>query len=227
MEVRAAQVGVHKDASRRLVPSREEANPMSGYRGAYRYIQEPDLFRLELDAFKNIRDEQGLKNLILMLPFVRTHSELRACRRLLDEAGLTGESAFPLWVMAEVPSILYWLPRYVEVGVTGVSIGSNDLTQLMLGVDRDNGTLSSLFDERAAAVPGAIRDIIASCRKNGITGSICGQAPSVYPEITEKLVEWGIDSISVNPDVLPRTRRLIAGAEQRLLLNAARHPHQE
>jgi pyruvate,water dikinase len=124
--------------------------------------------------------------------------------------------------MAEVPSVLYWLPQYVEEGVTGVSIGSNDLTQLMLGVDRDSKVLASIFDERDPAVMGAIRDIIGSCRELGITCSICGQAPSVYPELTEKLVEWGIDSISVNPDALERTRRLIAGAEQRLLLAAAR-----
>jgi pyruvate,water dikinase len=121
-----------------------------------------------------------------------------------------------------VPSILYRLPEYVAEGVTGVSIGSNDLTQLMLGVDRDSGTLSSLFDERDPAVLGAIRDIIRSCRENGVTCSICGQAPSVYPEITEKLVAWGITSISVNPDVLSKTRRIIAAAEQRLLLEAAR-----
>lgn len=200
----------------------EEANPMIGYRGAYRYIREPDLFRLELEAFKIAREEQGLKNLILMLPFVRTLSELRSCRRLMDEVGLTDDPSFPLWVMAEVPSILYWLPRYVEEGVTGVSIGSNDLTQLVLGVDRDSGALASLFDERDTAVMGAIRDIISGCRETGITCSICGQAPSVYPEVTEKLVEWGIDSISVNPDVLVKTRRIIAGAEQRLLLDAAR-----
>jgi pyruvate,water dikinase len=206
----------------------EEANPMIGYRGAYRYIREPDLFRLELEAFRRVRDEQGLKNLILMLPFVRTLSELRACRRFMDELGLTDDPSFPLWVMAEVPSILYRLPEYVAQGVTGVSIGSNDLTQLMLGVDRDSGALASLFDERDPAVMGAIRDIILACRESGITCSICGQAPSVYPEITEKLVEWGIHSISVNPDVLPRTRRIIAGAEQRLLLDAARssgRPH--
>lgn len=200
----------------------EEANPMIGYRGAQRYIREPDLFRLELEAFKIVRDEQGLKNLVLMLPFVRTLSELRACRKLMDEVGLTDDPSFPLWIMAEVPSILYWLPKYVAEGVTGVSIGSNDLTQLMLGVDRDSGTLSSLFDERDPAVLGAIRDIIKGCRENGVTCSICGQAPSVYPEITEKLVEWGITSISVNPDVLLKTRRIIAAAEQRLLLEAAR-----
>lgn len=200
----------------------EEANPMIGYRGAYRYMQEPDLFRLELEAFRMVREEQGLKNLVLMLPFVRTLSELRACRKQMDEVGLTADPAFPLWIMAEVPSVLYRLPEYAREGVTGVSIGSNDLTQLMLGVDRDSGTLASLFDERDPAVLGAIRDIIQACHQQGITCSICGQAPSVYPEITENLVQWGIHSISVNPDVLSRTRRIIAAAEQRVLLDAAR-----
>lgn len=200
----------------------EEANPMIGYRGAFRYVHEPDLFRLELEAFRMVRQDQRLDNLILMLPFVRTLSELRACRRLIDEVGLADDLTFPLWVMAEVPSILYWLPQYVQEGVTGVSIGSNDLTQLMLGADRDGQQLAEVFDERDPAVMGAIRDIIGSCRQEGITCSICGQAPSVYPEITEKLVEWGIDSISINPDVIDRTRRIIAASEQRLLLSRAR-----
>jgi len=200
----------------------EEANPMIGYRGACRYVREPDLFRLELEAFRKVRDEYGLMNLVLMLTFQCTLWELQACRRLVDDVGLPDDPCFQLWVMAEVPSVLYWLPKYVEEGVTGVSIGSNDLTQLMLGVDRDSGTLSRLYSERDPAVMGAIRDIIGSCRESGITCSICGQAPSVYPEITEKLVEWGIHSISVNPDALARTRRIIAGAEQRLLLEAAR-----
>jgi pyruvate,water dikinase len=203
----------------------EEANPMLGYRGAYRYVHEPDLFRLELHAFRRVREEQGLKNLILMLPFVRTLSDLRACRRLMDEVGLTNEPAFPLWVMAEVPSILYQLPEYVREGVNGVSIGSNDLTQLILGVDRDSQMLAPLFNERDPAVLGAIRDIISRCRQLGIPCSICGQAPSVYPELTEKLVEWGIDSISVNPDVIDRTRRIVAAAEQRILLDGARSRH--
>jgi pyruvate, water dikinase len=199
-----------------------EANPMLGYRGAYRYFREPDLFRLELDAFRRVREEEGLKNLILMLPFVRTLSDLRACRRLMDEVGLTNEPAFPFWVMAEVPSILYQLPEYTREGVNGVSIGSNDLTQLILGVDRDSQMLAPLFNERDPAVLGAIRDIISCCRQLGIPCSICGQAPSVYPELTEKLVEWGIDSISVNPDVIDRTLRIVAAAEQRLLLDGAR-----
>jgi pyruvate,water dikinase len=205
----------------------QEANPMIGYRGAYRYIKEPDLFRLELEAFRQVRDEQGLKNLILMLPFVRTLSELRACRRLMDEVGLTDDPAFPFWVMAEVPSILYRLPDYAREGVTGVSIGSNDLTQLMLGVDRDSPVLAPLFDERDPAVLGAIRDIVTTCKRLGLTCSICGQAPSVYPEVTEKLVEWGIDSISINPDVIDPTRRTIAAAEQRVLLDRVRGRHLE
>jgi pyruvate,water dikinase len=195
---------------------------MLGYRGAYRYLREPDLFRLELEAFRCVRQEQGLKNLILMLPFVRTLSDLRACRRLMDEVGLTDEPDFPFWVMAEVPSILYRLPESAREGITGVSIGSNDLTQLILGVDRDSQMLAPLFDERDPAVLGAIRDLIATCQRLELTCSICGQGPSVYPELTEKLVEWGIDSISVNPDVIDPTRRIIAAAEQRLLLQAAR-----
>jgi pyruvate,water dikinase len=200
----------------------EEANPMLGYRGAYRYLREPDLFRLELEAFRCVREEQGLKNLILMLPFVRTLSDLHACRRLMDEVGLTQDGDIPLWVMAEVPSILYRLSAYAKEGVTGVSIGSNDLTQLMLGVDRDSQVLAPLFDERDPAVLAAIQDIVRACRRLGLTCSICGQGPSVYPELTEKLVEWGIDSISVNPDVIDRTRRIIAAAEQRVLLEGVR-----
>jgi len=200
----------------------QEANPMIGYRGAYRYLKEPDLFRLELEAFRQAREEQGLKNLILMLPFVRTLVELKACGKLMDEVGLTRDPTFPLWVMAEVPSIIYRLPDYVKEGVTGVSIGSNDLTQLMLGVDRDSPVLAPLFDERDPAVMAAIHDIIATCKRLGLTCSICGQAPSVYPELAEKLVEWGIDSISVNPDAIGRTRRILAAAEQRVLLEELR-----
>jgi pyruvate,water dikinase len=124
--------------------------------------------------------------------------------------------------MAEVPSIVSWLEEYVRLGVTGVSIGSNDLTQLVLGVDRDSQILAPLYDERDKAVLDVIRAIIVQCRRLGITSSICGQAPSVHPEYVEQLVRWGIDSISVNPDMIEATRRHIASAEQRLLLAGAR-----
>ena len=158
------------------------------------------------------------------IPFVRTGSELRACRRLIDETELAGQRDFQLWVMAEVPSVVYWLEEYARLGVTGASIGSNDLTQLVLGVDRDSDALAPLFDERDHAVLETIRAIITECRRLGLRSSICGQAPSVYPEYAEALVRYGIDSISVNPDVIDQTRWNIAAAEQRLLLEACRRP---
>jgi pyruvate, water dikinase len=120
--------------------------------------------------------------------------------------------------MAEVPSIVYWLEEYARLGVVGASIGSNDLTQLVLGVDRDNETLAPLFDERDRAVTETIRQIIAECRRLELRSSICGQAPSVHPEYAETLVRFGIDSISVTPDVVDQTRYNIAAAEQRLVL---------
>ena len=197
-----------------------EENPMIGFRGAYRYVREPDLFRLELQALQRVRAD--LPNLHLMIPFVRTGSELRACKRLIDESGLGDERDFQLWVMAEVPSIVYWLEEYARLGVVGASIGSNDLTQLVLGVDRDNEELAPLFDERDRAVTETIRRIIAECRRLGLRSSICGQAPSVHPEYAETLVRFGIDSISVTPDVVDQTRYNIAAAEQRLLLEPHR-----
>ncbi len=197
-----------------------EANPMIGFRGCYRYVKEPDLFELELRAVRQVRDE--FDNLQVMIPFVRTGWEFRACKALIDRSGLTGQRHFELWVMAEVPSIVFWLEEYVRLGVTGVSIGSNDLTQLVLGVDRDNPLVAPLYDERDQAVLDAIRTIIRECQQLGITCSICGQAPSVYPDYVDNLVRWGIDSISVNPDVIEPTRRHIAAAEQKLLLGIAR-----
>ena len=164
-------------------------------------------------------------NVQLMIPFVRTASELAACKRLIDESALGQDASFQLWIMAEVPSIIYWLDEYARLGVHGVSIGSNDLTQLMLGVDRDNETLAPLFDERDRAVRMAIGAIIGSCRRLGLKSSICGQAPSIHAEYAEELVRLGIDSISVNADVIEQTRHNIAVAEQRLLLEAARASH--
>jgi len=194
----------------------QEANPMIGYRGAYRYVRDPSLFQLELQVIQRVREHAS--NLHLMIPFVRTGSELRACVRLVDAAGLRENRDFQLWIMAEVPSVVYWLEEYAHLGVQGVSIGSNDLTQLVLGVDRDSDLLSPLFDERDPAVLGAIRAIISECRRLGLQSSICGQAPSVYPEYAETLIRYGIGSISVNPDVIEQTRYAIAAAEQRILL---------
>jgi pyruvate,water dikinase len=157
-----------------------------------------------------------------MIPFVRTGWEFRECKRLLDASPLGRDRGLHLWLMAEVPSVVYWLPEYVANGVSGVSIGSNDLTQLVLGVDRDSEAVSELFDERDPAVLDAIHRIIRTAHSLGVTVSICGQAPSVHEEYAEQLVRWGIDSISVNPDAVTRTRRSIAEAERTLLLQSAR-----
>jgi pyruvate,water dikinase len=197
-----------------------EANPMIGYRGCFRYTREPDLFALELRALADVRREYD--NLHLMIPFVRTASELETCLRLVDDSPLGGDAGLQRWIMAEVPSVIYALERYASLSITGVSIGSNDLTQLMLGVDRDSELFGPAYDERDPSVLAAIKVIITECRRLGLTCSICGQAPSVHPEYAERLVEWGIDSISVNVDAIDRTRHNIAVAEQRLLLERVR-----
>jgi pyruvate,water dikinase len=197
-----------------------EANPMIGYRGCQRYVREPDLFALELRAVAEVRRE--FENLHLMIPFVRTPKELAACLRLIDGSPLGGDERLERWIMAEVPSVVYRLPEYAALGITGVSIGSNDLTQLMLGVDRDSELFGADYDERDAAVLDAIRSVISACRSLGLTCSICGQAPSVHSEYAATLVRWGIDSISVNVDAIDRARRNIAIAEQQLILESAR-----
>jgi len=198
-----------------------EANPMIGYRGALRYTREPDVFALELDALRRVWDA-GAHNLHVMLPFVRTTRELRRCRELLAASGLLDRRGFELWVMAEVPSVLFNLEDYAALGVSGISIGSNDLTQLLLGADRDNEILAETFDERDPAVTAYLRELIPRARELGLRTSICGQAPSVHPEYAELLVRAGIDAISVSVDVVERTRALVAAAEQRVLLESAR-----
>ncbi|MGZ5320612.1 MAG: phosphoenolpyruvate synthase [Solirubrobacterales bacterium] len=200
----------------------DEANPMIGYRGALRYMREPDLFELELSAIKHVWDA-GHTNFHVMLPFVRTPRELTACRDMMAAAGLLERPGFELWVMAEVPSVYFHLERYAKLGVKGISIGSNDLTQLMLGADRDSEVLADLFDERDPAVADYLRLLIPRARELGLATSICGQAPSVHREYAQLLVDAGIDAISVNIDAVERARALIASAERRFLLQAARN----
>jgi pyruvate,water dikinase len=188
-----------------------EENPMIGFRGASRYVKEPDVFELEVNAIKEVRKAHN--NLYVMVPFVRTPKELKGVKQLLAEHGLVRGDAFKLWMMVEVPSNVIILDKFIDVGIDGISIGSNDLTQLVLGCDRDSDALAETFDERDEAVMAAIQTAVAVGRRRGITVGICGQAPSVYPEITEKLVEWGITSVSVSPDMIDQTREIIANAE--------------
>ena len=197
-----------------------EHNPMIGYRGCYRYIKEPDLFALELQALAQVREQSP--NVHLMIPFVRTRWELEECLSLVDASPLGRQRGLHRWVMAEVPSVVHWLPEYIGMGIDGVSIGSNDLTQLVLGVDRDSDICAELFDESDPAVLDAIGQIISTARKFGITSSLCGQAPSTKPAFAEHLVQMGITSVSVNPDAVNAARRTIAAAERRLLLESVR-----
>ena len=200
-----------------------EDNPMMGWRGVSRYIspQYQDAFRLECKAMKKVRDEWNLSNVWVMLPFVRCTWEVEECLKILKEEGLERGRDFKIWLMAEVPSIIYMADEFSKM-CDGFSIGSNDLTQLTLGTDRDSQILPAIdsryFDERDPAVKRAIAHLIRVAHENGVTVSICGQAPSVYPEFAEFLVRHGIDSISVNPDVVVGTRKIVASMEQKTLL---------
>ncbi len=199
-----------------------EDNPMIGYRGCFRYIKDPASFALELEAIKKVREQYGLKNLWLMIPVVRTVREFKIVKELVEESGLHRSRDFKLGIMCEVPSTVILAEEFCKAGADFFSIGSNDLTQLTLGIDRDNSIVAEEFDERDDAIYQSIKKVIDDCHKYGVTVSICGQAPSVYKEFAEKLVEFGIDSISVNPDVIDATRRTVASAEMKVLLKKAR-----
>jgi len=191
-----------------------EENPMLGYRGASRYISDIATFKLELAAIKKVR--RKYENLWVMIPFVRTVTELAQTIKIMAGEGLKRSPKFKIWMMAEIPANVILLDKFLAVGIDGVSIGSNDLTQLTLGVDRDNERLAALFDERDEAVMLSLEKLVRGCAKAGVTCSICGQAPSVYPELTKKLVEWGITSVSVSPDMVDQTREIIADVETHL-----------
>jgi len=199
-----------------------EPSSLLGWRGASRYYDPKYLpaFKLELGAIKKVRQEFGLKNLWVMIPFCRTVEEIERVTRIMEEEEIERGPDFKLWVMAEIPSNVFIADKFNEY-VDGYSIGSNDLTMLILGADRDNETIAHIFDERNLAVKRAIAYLIKIAHRDGKTVSICGQSPSVYPEFNDFLVSAGIDSISVNPDAVVSVRKRVAMVEQRLLLDSA------
>jgi len=201
-----------------------ESNPMIGFRGVSRYVS-PEFekaFRLECKAIIDARKEN--KNIHVMLPFVRTVEEVAKCLEIMKSEGLERSKDFRILLMAEVPSMAIIPEEFAKLEIDGVSIGSNDLTQLVLGVDRDSAILgrAGYFDERNKAVLTAIHNIIKGFKKFQKTVGICGQAPSVYPEYVDFLINQGIDSISVNPDVVSSVRKHVSEVEKKILLEAAR-----
>ncbi|MFW5703373.1 MAG: phosphoenolpyruvate synthase [Patescibacteria group bacterium] len=193
----------------------KEENPMIGYRGASRYIVDEDVFALELQAIRNIW-EKGHRNLHLMIPFVRVPYELIQIKEVIRKFGLLDFPEFKLWMMVEVPAAAIMLPEFIKIGIDGVSIGTNDLTMMLLGVDRDSEKVANVYDERNPAVMQTLAHIVESCKAGGITCSICGQAASDYPELVSELVKRGITSVSVNPDVAEKTRKMVFSIEKEL-----------
>jgi pyruvate,water dikinase len=197
-----------------------ETNPALGLRGTFSYQINATLFDQELAALRQVQ-QNGYKNLHLILPFVRTVEEFLFCRQRVEQAGLTQNPHFQLWIMAEVPSVLLLLPDYVRAGVQGIAIGTNDLTQLLLGVDRDHPQMQTVFDQHHPAVMRALQYLIQTAQQLGIPCSICGEAVSQHIEIIESLIRWGITSLSIDPQDVDRVHEAIARAEQRILLEAA------
>ncbi|MEW6410291.1 MAG: phosphoenolpyruvate synthase [Nitrospirota bacterium] len=198
-------------------------NPMIGYRGEYRYIKEDDIFRLELKAIRQARETMGFTNIWVMVPFVRTLEVFRKTVEIMREEGLDNRSVrdFQLWIMVEVPSACFMIEEFCREGIDGVSFGTNDLTMLILGVDRNDVSVQEVYDERNLAVLRAIAYTIAVCKKHGVTTSICGQAPSVYPDYLEFMIRCGCTSISVNPDVVVASRRMVAMMEHKIQMEKA------
>jgi pyruvate, water dikinase len=198
-------------------------NPVLGDRGTYHYLANPTLFDLELEALQTVA-EQGYHNIKLILPFVRSVDEFKFCYRRLENIGLTTQNSFQVWIMAEVPSVMILLPEYIRAGVQGIAIGTNDLTQLLLGVDREQTQFSDRgLNANHPAMQKAIAELIKTAHDYNIECCICGQAPVDHPDLIDKLVQWGINTISVEPDAVAETYKAISRAEKRILLDRVRH----
>ena len=195
-----------------------EENPMIGWRGASRYYSESyrEAFGLECRAIKHVREKMGLGNVAVMIPFCRTVEELIKVKHIMSEHGLEKDKAdLQLFLMAELPSNILMAKEFAE-HITGFSIGSNDLTQLTLGLDRDSALVAHLYDERNISVKRMLKMLIRQAKASGVKVGICGQGPSDHPDFAQFLVEEGIDSISVTPDSVIKTIRAIHSIENKM-----------
>lgn len=193
-----------------------EENPMIGWRGASRYYSDEykAAFGLECKAIKIVREEMGLDNVVVMIPFCRTVEELIKVKEVMKEFGLErGKNNLELYLMAEIPSNIILADEFAK-HIDGFSIGSNDLTQLTLGLDRDSSLVAHLYDERNPAVKQIIVKLIESAKRNGVKVGICGQGPSDFQDFAQFLVEQGIDSISLTPDSVIKTIKAIASFDK-------------
>jgi pyruvate,water dikinase len=191
-----------------------EPNPMLGFRGAYRYVSDPEVFSLELQAIHKVREKYD--NLHLMIPFCRSPEELAKVRRLVASEGLFEKSTFKFLMMCEIPVNVIQIDDFIKVGIDGISIGSNDLTMLIMGTDRDNADVAQEYNEMSPSVLWALEHVVKKCGEAGVTCSICGQAASNHEDLVQKLVKWGVTSVSINPDTIDRTREVIKKAEEAL-----------
>jgi len=218
---RSADLRSHEYPSFQVPSPVSLPNPLLGWHGPLAYLQDPTLFQVELQALRRIQ-QLGHTNLRLLLPFIRTVEEVRACLTWVREAGLYQEPDFQVWIMAEVPAVLFQLPEFVQAGVTGIAIGTNDLTQLLLAIDRDHPPLFPAYTPAHPAVLRAMQHLIETAKSLGIPCMVCGEAPVCHPEMIPDLVRWGVTGLSVSPDAVELVSGAIAQAEYQLLLEAAR-----
>ena len=194
---------------------------MLGWHGIRRDLDQPELFKAQIKAFKILVHEYGLRNLWVMLPFVISPDEVRRAKRLMEEIGLIPHKDVKFGIMVETPAACLVIEDIIKEGIDFISFGTNDLTQLTLGVDRNNAMVQKLYTEKHPAVIKLIKRVIKICKKHGVYTSICGQAGS-DPEFAELLVKLGIDSISVNVDAIELVRETVARAEKKLMLEKLR-----
>ena len=196
-----------------------EDNPIIGYRGVYRYLLNPAPFKLELEALKNVRNKSNYKNLSILLPFVRTPSELREIKKIISASGLKRSSTFKIYLMLSIPSNIILIEDILNVGIDGVVFGTSDLSQLMLGLDKDNPLLSGGINQQDASLIWSYQKVIEACHKFKVTSSIDNVSISSNPDLVKELIKMGISSVSVNPELIQDTKEMIYEVEKQLVLS--------